>query len=476
MVFSQRQTRVSIPRIPVPEGGAAGVCARAILSELGVDSERIGAASGGLHPDLEWARSGAMWLTGEPEGIPRLAPGPLASCARGALLALEALCAQGSGCLGVDAAALLGERAAHSGFTRRGATSVGGSSRILRARDGWLAVNLPRADDLALLPAWLEDGDADDAVGQSDEWERLERRLPQRPQGHWLERARLLGLAVSAVPDPVVKGAGSPWLKIRRGHCAPRRRTEHPLVIDLSSLWAGPLCAQLLGLAGARVIKVESADRPDGAREGSDAFFDGLHAGHESVALDFGSAAGRERLAALIGAADIVIEASRPRALRQLGISAEAQIAERPGLTWVGITGYGREEPMSEWVAFGDDAAVAAGAVVDAEVRPLFCADAIADPLTGLHAAPAAWASWLSGESRVLDISLCAVTRHAVEFEAPVEEAAVEADPETHGIGWRVRLDDRVTPVLPARARQVVSRSAGLGADTERVLAEFGIR
>ena len=40
----------------------------------------------------------------------------------------------------------------------------------------------------------------------------------------------------------------------------------HPLVVDLSALWAGPLCAHLLGLAGARVVKVESLGRPDGAR------------------------------------------------------------------------------------------------------------------------------------------------------------------------------------------------------------------
>ncbi|EUA43140.1 hypothetical protein I552_7881 [Mycobacterium xenopi 3993] len=34
------------------------------------------------------------------------------------------------------------------------------------------------------------------------------------------------------------------------------------LVADLSSLWAGPLCAQLLARAGAVVVKVESPARP----------------------------------------------------------------------------------------------------------------------------------------------------------------------------------------------------------------------
>lgn len=50
---------------------------------------------------------------------------------------------------------------------------------------------------------------------------------------------------------------------------------ERPLVIDFSSLWAGPLCAHLLGRCGADVVKVESLDRPTvlvRARAGSTTF------------------------------------------------------------------------------------------------------------------------------------------------------------------------------------------------------------
>ena len=65
------------------------------------------------------------------------------------------------------------------------------------------------------------------------------------------------------------------------------------VVADLSSMWAGPLCARLLGLAGADVIKVETPGRPDGARSGNREFFDWLHAGHRSLAADFRRHAGR---------------------------------------------------------------------------------------------------------------------------------------------------------------------------------------
>ena len=63
---------------------------------------------------------------------------------------------------------------------------------------------------------------------------------------------------------------------------------------------AGPLCGQLLAETGARVIKVESTGRPDGARRGSARFFDLLNGEKRSVALDLASAAGRRDLGRLI--------------------------------------------------------------------------------------------------------------------------------------------------------------------------------
>ena len=135
-------------------------------------------------------------------------------------------------------------------------------------------------------------------------------------------------------------------------------------MVDLSSLWAGPLCAHLLGLAGARVVKVES-DASTGRRPGGPeaAFFDLLNAGKASAAFDLECEEGWERLQRLLDAADIVIESARPRALAQRGIQAECWVAARPGRTWVAITGHGRREPGCDWVAFGDDAAIAGGLV-----------------------------------------------------------------------------------------------------------------
>jgi crotonobetainyl-CoA:carnitine CoA-transferase CaiB-like acyl-CoA transferase len=72
------------------------------------------------------------------------------------------------------------------------------------------------------------------------------------------------------------------------------------------------------------------------------------------VLLDPDTRDGRQALAALVAAADIVIEASRPRALAGFGLDAAAAVEQ--GTVWASITAAGRS---SARVGFGDD--VAAG-------------------------------------------------------------------------------------------------------------------
>ena len=98
---------------------------------------------------------------------------------------------------------------------------------------------------------------------------------------------------------------------------------------------------------------------------------------------DPGTPGGRRAMADLVAAADVVIEASRPRALARFGLDAVQ--ADASGTTWDSITATGR---ASTRVGFGDDVAAGAGLVADdADGMPVFCGDAIADPLTGLTAA-----------------------------------------------------------------------------------------
>ncbi|MCB1675968.1 MAG: CoA transferase [Halioglobus sp.] len=421
-----------------------------------------------LQVAADWAQSGLIPLTGPPDGPPLQGPGSIPSCARGALDALRLLA--GAALLpGCDGATVLGERAALLNLERRGTISANGSCRLLRTRDGWLALNLAREDDWQLLPAWLATTARRQPHTAPGDWAAIEQRIANELRQPLVERGRLLGLPLAAAGTAP---AASTWFRL---HCAgpraPKRSMPRaqPLVIDLSALWAGPLCSHLLLAAGARVIKVECRSRLDGARRGSTGFFDLLNAGKESVLLDFATTSGRSQLATLLARADIVIEGSRPRALRQLGVDAEALVAARPGLVWVAISGYGRREPGADWTAFGDDAAVAAGVAAATSDPPAFCGDALADPLTGLHAAVAALAFWRAGRGGLLDLSLRDTTAYCLQFQRDVPRGTVTGEPGA----WQLTSGGRRFAVRSPVARRSRGPAPPPGTHTARIMREF---
>jgi crotonobetainyl-CoA:carnitine CoA-transferase CaiB-like acyl-CoA transferase len=128
-----------------------------------------------------------------------------------------------------------------------------------------------------------------------------------------------------------------------------------------------------------------------------------LHRGHESVVLDLRS----PDFEALLRTADVVIEGSRPRALEQLGVDREALAAET-GCVWVSITARGLDGPDRNRAGFGDDCAVAGGLVATDpdDGGPLFCGDALADPVTGILAAATALQALADGGPWIVDAGL----------------------------------------------------------------------
>src|SRR5262249_24862505 len=149
--------------------------------------------------------------------------------------------------------------------------------RLLRSTDGWLAVSLTRPEDWASVEAWL---------GAEPSWDAVSRAVAARTVAAAVDQGMLLGLPVAALPG--YPPADPPIVAMRVGDATPRRAAD-VLVVDLTSLWAGPLCASLLLQGGARVAKVESTGRPDGARVGPAPFFDLLNGGKASIGLDLAS-------------------------------------------------------------------------------------------------------------------------------------------------------------------------------------------
>jgi len=320
--------------------------------------------------------------------------------------------------LGVDGPALLRERQELLGIAPLGRRSAGGSCRLVRASDRWLAVNLARPDDRDAVPAWLG-REVHEPI-----WDAVERGVRGTEAAAAVERAQLLGIpaAVAVAPGEcavaavTVSGERPGGAGGRSGPAgAPRRPPSTvPVVVDLAALWAGPLCSKLLGGAlGARVVKVEDLRRPDGARGGPPAFWRSLNAGKEERHLDVTSADGRSELADLVRGAAVVVSAARPRAFAALGLDPAA-VAARGGV-WVSITGYGLSGPWSDRVAFGDDAAVAGGLAVAAGGEdPVFVGDAVADPLAGLAGAVVARRLAAAGRGGVVDVAMAGVVARAL--------------------------------------------------------------
>jgi len=335
---------------------------------------------------LRWAECGALALTGDPDGDPLVPRSDVA-------VVLDSLLAP----WGLDAG-VVAERAAVLGLRRQGRSSCGGSTRLLPSADGWVAVALPRPEDVASIPAWL--GLDRQQPAPEAAWGLVAEVVRKRAGDDLVEAAAVLGLACS-VSDGA-SAAGPP-----PGPVDVLPDLGGRLVVDLSGLWAGPLCADLLGRAGARVVKVEDPGRPDGGRR-RPAFYDLLNAGKASVAVDLSSGDGRAALGRLLRSADVIVTSARRRAFEQLDLSPPDVLGtSRRVPVWVAVTGHGWD---ADRVGFGDDCAAAGGLLAwhPDDGAPRFAADAVADPVTGVFAAVRALHALAAGEPAFLDCSLTA--------------------------------------------------------------------
>lgn len=381
-----------------------------------------------------WGSSGLAYLTGSPDGPPDF-------CRANVLAHAQRVAAEVSDHMGiaVDAAALLTGRAALLGLRRGGRVSAGGATRLLSAADGWCAVTLSRPDDVAAVPALLHSDEV-----SADPWPSLSSWAATHPVEEIVERAMLLDIPAAALGEVM---AAAPRIR-RRGAAGPVRDCTTLLVADLSSMWAGPLCGQLLARAGATVVKVESPRRADGTRRGNHTFFDWINGEKLSYCVDFDSHA--DELRGLLTVADVVIEGSRAETLTRRRLGAD-DIPAAAGQIWLRVNGYGDRRP-----AFGDDAAVGGGLVGTAVKGPVFCGDAIADPLTGLEAARAVAESMARGGGELIEVSMAAV---AAGYAAlPLQASAADV------------------PAAAPKAPPPPRAAAPLGADNDRVRRMVGER
>jgi crotonobetainyl-CoA:carnitine CoA-transferase CaiB-like acyl-CoA transferase len=129
-------------------------------------------------------------------------------------------------------------------------------------------------------------------------------------------------------------------------------------VLDISTVYAAPITAMLLGDYGADVIKIEHP-RGDPARshgankDGHGLWWKVISRNKRCVTLNLGTCEGQRILRDLIVDADVLVENFRPGVLEKWNLGPDQLHAINPRLIMLRVTGFGQTGPYSQRRAFG---------------------------------------------------------------------------------------------------------------------------
>lgn len=140
------------------------------------------------------------------------------------------------------------------------------------------------------------------------------------------------------------------------------RLGEHPFaglrILDLGIIVAGGELSRLFGDLGAQVIKVESADYPDGLRqtragEAISESFAWTRRNNLGLGLDLRSERGKQIFRRLVADADAVFANFKPGTLTALGFSYDALRAINPRIVLAESSAFGGTGPWSARLGYG---------------------------------------------------------------------------------------------------------------------------
>jgi crotonobetainyl-CoA:carnitine CoA-transferase CaiB-like acyl-CoA transferase len=164
-------------------------------------------------------------------------------------------------------------------------------------------------------------------------------------------------------------------------------------VLDISTILAGPLVAQILGDFGAEVIKIEHPTKPDGMRghgldkDGHPLWWTMIGRNKRTMTLDLGSAQGGALFRRLAAEADVVVENFRTGTLERWGLGYDVLSELNPGLILLRVTGFGQTGPYATRPAFGtlvESMSGFAHLTGEADGPPTLPAFGLADSLAGI--------------------------------------------------------------------------------------------
>ena len=330
----------------------------------------------------------------------------------------------------------------------------------LRVGEGWVAAELGApgdADLFRLLREMDSFTDAEELSAAAQQW-----RLPVVPyrRAHAARRG-----SPHRASHHEQNGSGG-----ARPSQAPPAAT-HPLagvkVVDVTAMWAGPLCTWLLAQLGASVVTVESGARPDGMRaplgggiypagilvsgaRDRSAMFASLAAGKERVDLDLRAKNDREAFTLACAQADLRVDNLSRRARENLGINDQSEFGHAPAVVHLPAFSSGRSR---DWVAYGTQVHAMSGLAWPAgSDEPIPAATAYVDALGGIAGALASVVALYSGAQQQVTPIMTASLMDAVD--------SIPADRD----GGALLLADpmpRVAELAEAHAVRAVELSVG---------------
>ncbi len=230
-------------------------------------------------------------------------------------------------------------------------------------------------------------------------------------------------------------------------------------VLALEQAIAGPFATHLLADMGAEVIKVERPGGGDVVR-GWDNVVRGLSSGYvafnrrkRSVVIDGRAPAGREALQRLVARSDVFFTNFAPGVPERFGLGYDELAARYPRLVYASLSGYGREGPYRDALAYdlliqGEAGMLATTGYPEA---PAKVGAPIGDLAAGMYATLgivlALYERQRTGEGQLIDIAMFDATLEWLAYYPHFVWHAGEAPPRT---GMR---HHNIVPYGPYRAR-----------------------
>ena len=189
-------------------------------------------------------------------------------------------------------------------------------------------------------------------------------------------------------------------------------------VLDVSTLFAGPMAATMLGDFGADVIKIEHPRgdpvRYHGAsKDGVGLWGKVVGRNKRGITLYLGTPEGQEVFRRLVSQSDVVIENFRPGTLERWGLGYDELSSVNPGVVLTRVTGFGQFGPYAKRPGFGTLAEAMSGfAAITGQpdgpptLPPFGLADGIAALAAAFATMTALRARDATGRGQVVDLAI----------------------------------------------------------------------